>query len=166
MTNATRYPTKAVACAVCGAQTNDHARWFLVVENRWLDHLKVLLWHPALADQRDIKSVCGEDHLRALIQHWLTQANLDLESSTPIGPILIESQWIADAGCLTGKLLGELAVDREPVTHSWTGSSQTLDCILSAITGNNAKTQVVDCPLPPCRVEPLSCTYAYSAGRT
>jgi len=49
-----------------------------VVENRWLDHLKIFCWHPWLAEQPEIRSVCGDQHLRILLQHWLNQANLNL----------------------------------------------------------------------------------------
>ena len=49
-----------------------------MVENRWLDRLKILSWHSSLATQKDMKSVCCRQHLRALIAHWLTQASLRL----------------------------------------------------------------------------------------
>ena len=44
--------TKRSPCSVCGLDTFRHAGWFLVFENRWLDCLKILSWHFALASQK------------------------------------------------------------------------------------------------------------------
>jgi hypothetical protein len=132
-----QYQMRAVMCAVCGAQTNYHAKWFLVAENRWLDCLRVLSWHPALASQEEMQSVCGEEHLKVLIQHWLLQADLNLQNGgKSVTPILSEYPAEAEPGPpAMGALLGELAVHRNPRSRTWTGSAQTLDCIVSAITG-------------------------------
>src|ERR1019366_2486989 len=70
--------TKRSSCSVCGIDTFRRTGWFLVVENRWLDRLKILSWHSALASQKDMKSVCCRQHLRTLIAHWLTRASLHL----------------------------------------------------------------------------------------
>jgi hypothetical protein len=132
---------RVVTCAVCGAQTDYHADWFLVVENRWLDHLKILSWHPTLADQAGIQSVCGEEHLKVLILHWLTQANLNLRNGkNTSAPILTAHSERTEAAAATfGRLLGELAVHRNPLSRVWTGSAQTLECIVRALTGREAK---------------------------
>jgi hypothetical protein len=84
------YPiTKRSCCCVCGLDTFRHKGSFLVVENRWLDRLKILPWHPSLAAQKDTRSVCCRQHLKTLIGHWLNQASLRLPSShdppLPIG---------------------------------------------------------------------------------
>lgn len=160
--------TRPVTCAVCGGQTNCHAGWFLVIENRWLDHLKILSWHPVLADQAEMQSVCGQDHLKVLIQHWVTQANLDLQSGKkPVTPILAEYQAMAEPGSpAVGTLLGELAVHRSPQSRVWTGSTQTLECILSALTGREAKPRAVDYSLASFHAgEPEKLAYTHSAGR-
>jgi hypothetical protein len=70
--------TKRSPCSVCGIDTFRRTGWFLVVENRWLDRLKILSWHSSLASQKDMKSVCCRQHLKTLIAHWLTQASLRL----------------------------------------------------------------------------------------
>ncbi len=163
-----RHRTRAVMCAVCGAQTNHHASWFLVVENRWLDHLKVLSWHPALADQAEMQSVCGEEHLKVLIEHWLTQANLDLQDGErTVAPILGEHPGKAEPRSLAvGRLLGELAVHRHPLSRVWTGSAQTLECILSALTGREAKPRALDYSLASLHTDhPEELAYTHSAGR-
>jgi len=129
----TRFP-----CAVCGIETNRHANWFLLVENRWLDRLRILSWHPVLAAQEDMLSVCGRQHLKTLIAHWLTEANLELQASIDrVVPITSESQTQAELGPLAvGGLVGELAVHREALSRVWTGSPETLECILNALIGD------------------------------
>ena len=124
-------------CTVCGIETNQHANWLLVVENRWLDRLKILSWHPGLAAQRDMLSVCGRQHLKTLITHWLTKANLDLTAGLErVVPITSESQTETELGPLSvGRLLGELSVHRETFSRVWTGSPETLECILNALIG-------------------------------
>src|SRR6266849_3389980 len=67
-----RYPIKKRSpCSVCGLDTLRHSGWFLVVENRWLDRLKILSWHSALASQKDVKSVCCRQHLKTRLALWL-----------------------------------------------------------------------------------------------
>ena len=68
--------TKRSPCSVGGLDTFRHTGWFLVAENRWLDRLKILSWHPSLAAEKDIKSVCCREHLKTLLAHWLTRASL------------------------------------------------------------------------------------------
>ena len=122
---------------VCGIETNQHANWLLVVENRWLDRLKILSWHPGLAAQRDMASVCGRQHLKTLITHWLTKANLELAGGRDgVVPITSESQTETELGLLSvGRLVGELSVHREAFSRVWTGSPETLECILNALIG-------------------------------
>jgi hypothetical protein len=159
--------TKVVTCAVCGAQTNHHTNWFLVAENRWLDHLKILSWHPTLADQAEIQSVCGEEHLKILILHWLTQANLNLRNGNHTAVRLpAEPREQTEAAPATvGRLLGELAVHRNPLSQNWTGSTQTLECIVNALTGNEAKASAADYSLASFHAEPpAELAFAQSAG--
>jgi hypothetical protein len=138
----TRFP-----CAVCGIETNQHASWFLVVENRWLDHLRILCWHPVLAAQEDMLGVCSRQHLKTLITHWLTDANLELQARIDrVIPITSESQTQADLGPLSvGWFVGELSVHRETFSRVWTGSPETLECILNALIGGvEPKTPAAD----------------------
>jgi hypothetical protein len=127
---ATRFP-----CAVCGIETNQHASWLLVTENRWLDRLKILSWHPLLAGHKDLLCVCGKQHLKTLITHWLTEANLELQGDGDlVVPITSESRTETELSALSvGRLLGELAVYRESFSRVWTGSPETLECILNAL---------------------------------
>jgi hypothetical protein len=128
--------TKRSPCSVCGLDTFRHAGWFLVVENRWLDRLKILSWHSSLASQKDMKSVCCREHLKALIAHWLTQASLRLPPAhhppLPIGsdPTLADFDLGPHA---VGRLVGELAVHRESFSRVWSGSAAALEYILDAL---------------------------------
>ena len=73
---------KRLPCAMCGVVALRHEGWFVVAENRWLDRLKILTWHSSLASQRDIKSACCREHLKAVVIHWLNQASLRFLSET------------------------------------------------------------------------------------
>jgi hypothetical protein len=128
--------TKRSPCCVCGLDTFRHAGWFLVVENRWLDRLKILSWHSSLASQKDMKSVCCRQHLRALIAHWLNQASLRLPPAhhppLPIGSDPTRADF--DLGPhAVGRLVGELAVHRESFSRVWSGSPAALESILDAL---------------------------------
>ncbi len=125
-----------MSCVVCGLETRRHTGWFLVVENCWLDRLKILAWHPVLAQQARMRSVCSEEHLRTLLTHWLTHANLQfLATGSSSGARdgssdRAESDYLALCG---GKVVGELAVHREALSRVWTGSPEALECILKAM---------------------------------
>jgi len=151
------YPlSRRSPCAVCGIETFRHTGWFLVVENRWLDRLKILSWHSSLSTQKDMKSVCCSQHLKTLIAHWLTQASLRLPPAhyppLPMGsdPTLADVDLGPDS---VGRLVGELAVHRESFSRVWSGSPATLECILDALItiGAENKRHALECQLfnPP-----------------
>ena len=129
--------TKRFPCSVCGLVTSRHDDWFLVIENRWLDRLKILTWHSSLAPQTEIRSACCRQHLRLLIGHWLDQASLRLipQAYTPPMPIASAParQDLELDQHSAGYLLGELSVCRETFSHSWTGSNAALEGILDAL---------------------------------
>jgi len=134
-------------CAVCGSETNQHAGWFLLVENRWLDRLKILSWHPVLASQKGMLSACSRPHLKALITHWLTKATLELQTGGDLAlPVTSANRAEGEVEPLSvGRLVGELAVHRESLSRVWTGSPETLECILNAlISGIEPRTRSVN----------------------
>jgi hypothetical protein len=128
--------TKRSPCSVCGLDTFRHKGWFLVIENRWLDRLKILSWHSSLATQKDMKSVCCRQHLKTLIAHWLTKASLRLPPAhyppLPVGsdPALADFDLGPHS---VGRLVGELAVHRESFSRVWSGSPAALEGILDAL---------------------------------
>jgi hypothetical protein len=121
-----------LSCVVCGIETKRHAGWFLVMENCWLDRVRVLSWPPVLAREGRMRGVCGKQHLKTLVTHWLNNANLQLvagghlpgrlrSTSVNAGPTTLPSPW--------GKVLGELAVQRESLSHRIAGSEGVhLEC--------------------------------------
>ena len=128
--------TRRAPCCVCGLDSYRHIGWLLVVENRWLDRLKILSWHASLATQRDMKSVCCIQHLKILIAYWLKQASLRLPSGhSPPMPNGRNSELSDfDLGPqAVGRLLGELAIHRESFSRVWSGSPEALECILDAL---------------------------------
>ena len=131
------YPIrKRTPCSVCGFDTLRHTGWFLVVENRWLDRLKILSWHPALARQKDVQSVCCGQHLKTLIAYWLTQASLRLPPAQRLPRPKASDPTLTDVDFgprSVGGLVGELAVHRESFSSVWSGSPAALECILDAL---------------------------------
>jgi len=127
---------KRTPCSVCGIETHRRIGWFLVVENRWLDRLKILSWHSSLARQKNMKSVCCREHLKMLLAHWLTRASLRppsfYDAPMPIGSdaSLKDVDLSPDSA---GRLLGELAVHRESFSRGWSGSATELESILDAL---------------------------------
>ena len=123
-------------CAVCRTQSHDHAGWFLVIENPWWNQLKILSWHPVLADQSAMHSVCGKRHLERLITHWLTYADLQFDAAKSPGFVLADHECRPGDGFdlpHPGQLVGELFVHREPGSLRWTGSAEARDGILEAL---------------------------------
>jgi hypothetical protein len=129
--------TKRLPCSVCGLVTLGHRNWFLATENRWLDRLKILTWHSSLAQEADVKSACGREHLKVLVAYWLEQASLRLASPANHLPLPLagypEHDEIDIKPHSVGRLIGELSVCREPLSHGWAGSPETLECILDAL---------------------------------
>jgi len=144
--------TKRSPCSVCGLDTFRHTGWFLVIENRWLDRLRILSWHASLAAQKNVKSVCCRQHLKTLVAHWLSQANLRLPPAH-YRPLPIGSDPTLDDFDLgprsTGRLVGELSVHRESFSRVWSGSPAALECILDALItiGAENKPYALECQL-------------------
>ncbi len=136
-----------LSCVVCGIETKRHAGWFLVMENCWLDRVRVLSWHPVLAREGRMRGVCGKQHLKTLLTHWLNHANLQLVTSgaSPWPPAL-ETRPLGsnDSAYFMGKVVGELAVQRESLSRVWTGSPEARECILNALIGD-----IDECQQPP-----------------
>lgn len=162
---------KRMPCSVCGLDTFRHKGWFLVVENRWLDRLKILSWHPSLAGQKDVKSVCCRQHLKTLVVHWLTQASLRVSPVHLLPPMPIGSdpdQNDIDFGQDgVGRIVGELSVHRESFSRVWSGSPQSLECILDALitVGTEIKPEPLEVQLLAPPASPYELSLQSGAGR-
>ena len=139
-----RNPANRMSCVVCGIETKRHTGWFLVMDNDWLDRVKVMSWHPVLARTGRTRAVCGKMHLKALLTHWLNHANLQLATSgkAPI-PMALDtaSSFSSGVHLSVGKVVGELAVERDPRSPGWTGSPEAMECILSTLIGETETRQ-------------------------
>ena len=144
--------TKRAPCTVCGLDTFRRTGWFLVIENRWLDRLRILTWHPALATQKNMKNVCCREHLKTLISHWMYQANLRLppacSSPMPLGSDASAAGMDLGPNAV-GRLIGELAVHRESFSREWSGSAAALESILDALItiSLDNKSHTLECQL-------------------
>lgn len=126
---------KHLPCAVCGLVTFRHDGWYLLMENRWLDHLKILTWHASLARKREVRSACCREHLKVMVAFWLEEANLPLVSprlhlSIPLASGLDHADPEPQS---MGQLIGELSVHRESLSRRWDGSPAALECILDVL---------------------------------
>ncbi len=96
--------------------------------------------------------------------HWLMQANLDLRPGNREILPLPEEHFEITEPRMAGRLLGELAVHRDPRSQRWTGSAQMFECIVSAITGRESKPRAADYSLASFPVEPTEeVAYAHAA---
>ena len=157
------YPIrKRTTCSVCGLDTLRHTGWFLVSENRWLDRLTIFSWHPTLARQREVQSVCCRQHLKTLVEYWLTEASLHFPPAQRLprpkasGPNLVDADIDIDTDedfglRSAGRMVGELAVYRESFSSLWSGSPEDLESILDAIVGTENKPRATEFQLfdPP-----------------
>ncbi len=110
---------KRLPCSVCGLVALRHDGWFLVMENRWLDRLKVLSWHGTLAKQGNVRTACGREHLKILIAYWLEESSLRLASPacrvpTPLAGTPEGAASDLDAKAM-GRFIAELSVCRDAV---------------------------------------------------
>src|SRR5258708_5605340 len=131
-----RDPADRMSCVVCGIETKRHTGWFLVMDNCWLDRVKVMSWHPALAGTGRARAVCGKMHLKALLTHWLNYANLQLAATGGPLPMSFDGSPASNyINASLGRVVGELAVEREPQSPGWTGSPEAMECILDLLIG-------------------------------
>ena len=135
-------------CTVCGQEAGDGAGWFLVAENNWLDSIKILRWHPTLAEQEAMHGVCCIEHVRTLLIHWLNFASLLFPTSPSLCRPTGGSMDAEKTGVkFNPALVGELAIHRESLSRTWSGSEQALDCILEALI--SSLTREIPQNLPP-----------------
>src|ERR1700752_2981693 len=64
-------------CAICGDERSSGETWFLVVENRWEDRIRLLRWHDGLAGREGVHRACSARHVEELVVHWMTTGSLE-----------------------------------------------------------------------------------------
>jgi hypothetical protein len=130
-----------VFCTICLTTRKDNQEWFLMVENRWTDRLKVLSWHDELASDPACHAACCVAHVQQLVIHWMTTGTLDYpfartqagpDTATP--PHVVHLSDLKEEPDICGaELLGELAVHRESIDRILVESASSLGAILSAL---------------------------------
>ena len=56
-------------CTICLTDKKNNELWFLLVENRWTDRLKILSWHDELASNPGFHAACCAAHVQQLVIH-------------------------------------------------------------------------------------------------
>jgi hypothetical protein len=114
--------------------------WFILLENRWTDRLKILACNEALASAAGTHLACGAAHVQQLVVHWMTMGSLEFPFAEAPRPNKVSKfrrlkevpQGEAD---LKGtRVVGELAVHRESLERILQESPESLATILEALT--------------------------------
>ena len=131
----------SASCAICSQPFRTNQRWFLLVENRWTDRLRILRWDERLATTAELYPACGVEHVQQLVVHWMTTGSLNYPFACTDPPPAESSA--SKSGALRShtqpdaaevEILGELAVDRNSMPRILVDNPESLGSVLSAIT--------------------------------
>lgn len=129
-----------IYCAICGESRRVDEDWFLLTENRWTDRLRVLAYHPLLAEQEGVFCVCGTPHVRELVLHWMITGHLDYpfaqtgsEVPSLLRPSSTPGTTCAEPDISASLVVGELAVHRESLTRVLCENPESLSGVLEAV---------------------------------
>jgi hypothetical protein len=130
-----------VFCTICLTTRKENLEWFLLVENRWTDRLKILSWHYELASDPACHVACCTAHVQLLVIHWMTTGTLAYPfartescADSRTNPHAIHLSAIKEDPDTSGaEVLGELAVHRESIDRILVESPASLGAILSAL---------------------------------
>ena len=132
-------PQNDFICTICGEGRPGRQRWFLVVEDRWLDKLKILHWDDRLATVPGMHCVCSAQHLQQLVIHWMTTGSVD----HPFARVEFGLEGYQRRRSLRppasvmegtrGQQIGELAVHRESMQRVLGERPECLQTILDAL---------------------------------
>ena len=121
-------------CTICGREKTKPG-WFLVVENRWEDKLKVFQWDDRLAIKSGVHEVCSAAHARELALYWMSTATLnypfvrsDYRECRGIFPTANSHLHANDA-----QELGALSVHRDSITRVLSENPNSLNPLLDEL---------------------------------
>ncbi len=63
-------------CDICGVERDKSDRWFLLLEDRWQDTLKILRWGSQLAPEFGTQRLCCSAHLQQVVCQWMLAGSL------------------------------------------------------------------------------------------
>ena len=131
----------SVFCTICLQSHGKNENWFLLLENRWTDRLKIFGWNEKLASHPVVHAACSVGHVQQLVVHWVTTGTLDYPFAcsrfsdmegiaTPTDvPVSRSEPDTAEA-----VVLGELAVDRESMERILIENPESLGSLLAALS--------------------------------
>jgi hypothetical protein len=130
-----------VFCTICLATRKRNEEWFLLVENRWTDRLKILSWNDELASSPATHAACCATHVQLLVVHWMTTGTLhypfahsEAWAETSESPRARGLSSMRDEPDMTGgRVLEELAVDRETIDRILVDNPASLAVMLTAL---------------------------------
>ena len=129
--------TSLPECTVCGRTRRDEPGWFLLIESRWQDKIKILRWHDMLAAQQGVHRVCRASHVQELVVHWMTTGSLDFPFARVKARTRHHRAVLAEAAVeldtRAGEQIGELAIHRESIQRVLRDSPLSLVAILDAL---------------------------------
>jgi len=153
-------PAEVPACAICGRVRSREEDWFLMVESRWQDKIKILQWHELLATKPDVCHSCSPAHVQELVVHWMTTGSLDY----PFARVQVKKErsgssdlsraW-RDVDIADACQIGELAIHRESIERILRESPYSLTSILDALLSALERSQPPAKPVMPERREIL-----------
>jgi hypothetical protein len=124
-------------CAICGRAKAIQDHWYLMIESRWQDKVKILQWHEQLATQAEIYQLCSAAHVQELVVHWMTTGGLDYpfarlekRERTPSHHV---ARAVSEADLRNVQQIGELAIHRESIERILRESPYSLTAILDAL---------------------------------
>jgi hypothetical protein len=131
---------RTLACTICGECKLGTQRWFLALEDRWQDKLKIVHWDDRLAIQEGVHRACSPAHLQELVVHWMTTGTLDYPfartTTRSASPAPRRSGgWTARGHFDDGRVkpIGELAIHRESMQRVLSENPESLRSILDAL---------------------------------
>jgi hypothetical protein len=126
-------------CTICGEPRSGKQRWFLIVEDRWQDKLKILHWNDRLAALPGIHSACGAGHLQQLVVHWMTTGSVDHPFARAALSLAGQARWRNPRPAMQPfessgvQQIGELTVHRESLQRVLGECPASLQSILDAL---------------------------------
>ena len=129
---------KRMVCSICGEQKRAGQAGFLVLEDAWLDRLKILRWNHRLAAHPRVHFLCTPTHVGELVAHWMATGTVTypLLSAGNLArkQDLMEHLESPETPAISSEgLIGELAVHRESLERALRDHPESLSSILNAL---------------------------------
>lgn len=133
--------TGPVYCSFCLTPRKWDEEWFLLVENRWTDRLKILSWNDELAANPETHAACSAAHVQLLVIHWMTTgtlnypfARLEAQADTSEEPRSVPVFSMKDEPDISRtKVLAELAVHRDSIDRILVEGPTSLAGLIAAL---------------------------------